>query len=219
MRSRGNVTKWIAILFSTGLIALDACGQTAQGARRQPEMQLPSVHFPTSKNVVEVPFEVESGWIVIPVRVNGSRPLRYVLDSGATGAVHYNSTVVDSLKLKITDTMPGRGAGGDGATFEVPVAEEVKFDIGGIEFSSGRLAIRPSGSGVDGVIGLPVFANLVVEIDWEKQVVRFYEPAKFKYSGSGKVLPLTFDEGGRPYTMASVAVAGGKPIPVKLVVD
>jgi len=112
-----------------------------------------------------------------------------------------------------------RGAGGGGAVFDVKVAENVKFNIGGIELSNGNLSVLSSGRGYDGVIGRPVFATTVVEIDWEKKVVRFYEPAEYKYSGSGTFLPLTFDQGGRPYTTASVTVAGEKAIPVKLVVD
>ena len=193
--------------------------QTAQPPRR--EIPLPTLRFPADRNVVEVPFEVESGLMVIPVSVNGSRPLRYGFDTGASGAIHYNQTVVASLNLNITGKILVRGVGGDGAPSEVPVAEDVTFNIGGIELSGGTLAVRPAGGqswGHDGVIGRPVFANLIVEVDWEKQVIRFYDPARYKYSGSGTVLPLTFDEGGRPYTMASV-MAGEKSIPVKLVVD
>jgi CubicO group peptidase (beta-lactamase class C family) len=205
------------VLAVLGSCYIDAYSQTSQNERR--EMSLPTLRFPAGKNVVEVPFEVESCWMLIPVSVNGSRPLRYVLDSGAAGAVHQNPAIVDSLNLRITGTMQAGGAGGGGATSEVPVAENVNFNIGGIDLPNGNLAIRPSRSGHDGVIGRPIFENLVVEIDWEKQVIRFYEPAKYKYSGSGRVLRLTFDEGGRPYTMASLAAAGEKTIPVKLVVD
>jgi CubicO group peptidase (beta-lactamase class C family) len=205
----------LAVLAS---MSTHAHSQTAQNGRR--EMPRPTLRFPAGKSVVEVPFEVESGWMLIPVSVNGSRPLRYVLDSGSSGVVHTNAAMVESLNLKIAGNMQVRGAGGGGATSEVSVAENVTFDIGGIELSNGSLAIHPSlGSGFDGVIGRPIFANLVVEVDWEKQVIRFYEPAKYKYCGSGTVLPLTFDEGGRPYAMASVTATNEKPIPVKLVVD
>ena len=197
-------------------MGIHAHSQTAQDGRRA--MPLPTLHFPAGKDSIEVPFEVESGWVVIPVSVNGSRPLRFVLDSGAGAAAITNPAIRDSLNLNIVGRMLARGAGGGGAPSEVSVAENVTFNIGGIELANANLAIHASRSGVDGVIGLPIFAKLVVEIDWEKQVVRFYEPDRYKYSGSGKVLPLTFDEGGRPYTMASVTAAE-KTIPVKLVVD
>src|SRR5205085_11694695 len=118
-----------------------------------------------------------------------------------------------------------RGAGGGGARREASLAENVNFNIGGIELRNGGLAVFPSPLGPqamashDGAIGRVVFATLVVEVDWEKKVIRFYEPAKYKYTGTGAILPLTFDEGGRPYTTASVAVAEERSIPVKLVVD
>ncbi len=216
----------VSILFS---IASCTQGQTPQ-TRQQPagiprEMTLPKLKFPGGKSVVEVPFEVEGNWMVIPVNVNGSRPLRYVLDTGGQGASLYNSAIADTLNLKIVGTAQVRGAGNGGAAAQASIAEGVNFNIGGIELSDASMAVRrlPSGSGFmashDGVIGRPVFGNLVVEVDWERKVIRFYEPAKYNYQGKGAILPLTFDEGGRPYTMAAVAVAGDKSVPVKLVVD
>ncbi len=220
MFSRPCFRSFTIILAVLCLTAASIHSQTPQPQRR--EIPFPTLRFPAGKSIVELPFEVDSGLMIIPVSVNGSRPLRYAFDTGASGAIHLNETVVDSLNLKMTGKIQVRGVGGGGAPSEVPVAEEVTFNIGGIELSNGTLAVRPSAGkstwGHDGVIGRPVFANLVVEVDWEKQVVKFYDPAKYKYSGSGTVLPLTFDEGGRPYTMASV-ILGEKSIPVKLVVD
>lgn len=184
------------------------------------EVPLPTMHFPAGKDVVEVPFEVENGWMVIPISVNGSRPLRYVFDTGASGTVGSNPAIVDSLNLKIVGKVQGRGAGGGGAVSEMQLADNVNFSLGGIDLSNGSLALGPAmAPGIDGVIGRAIFANLVVEIDWEKRIISFYEPSKYKYSGSGKILPLTFDDGGRPYTMGSVSLTDEKMIPVKLVVD
>ncbi len=227
MLSRSSLYKLaLAIAFSIGFVPTIVSAQTPQGERRRmPDVRLPSVTFPAGKSVIEIPFEVEGNWMVIPVSVNGSRPLRFVLDSGASGTGFYNEQAAASLNLKITGTMPVRGAGGGGVTSEVAIAENVSFNIGGIEFSDGRLAVRKSSSGslsltgIDGVIGRIVFATLVVEVDWEKRSIKLHDPAKYKYSGKGTVLPLTFDDGGRPYTMANVVLSGDKKVPVKLVVD
>jgi len=187
---------------------------------RRRTFPLPTMKFPAGKQMVEVPFEVDSGLMVIPVSVNGSQPMRYVLDTGASSAVHFDDAVVESLKLKITGEVQVRGAGGGGVPSTASIAEGVTFNIAGIEFTNGYLAVRHSGLGTtSGAIGRDVFANAVVEVDWEKRVLRFYDPAKFQYSGSGVILPLTFDEGGRPYTMAAAAVVGEKTVPVKVVVD
>jgi ketosteroid isomerase-like protein len=216
-----SLTYIVLVLVSGSLFVT---GQTTQIERRpvrqMPGVSLPSVTFPAGKSFIEVPFEVAGNWMVIPASVNGSRPLRFVLDTGAAATVFYNTELADSLDLKITGTMPIRGVGGGGASSQVSIAENVNFNIGGVEFSGGRLALRKSSrSGIDGVIGRIVFATLVVEVDWEKRAIKLYDPAKYKYAGKGTVLPLTFDEGGRPYTMANVVLSGDKKVPVKLVVD
>jgi len=220
MLTKNPFSNLATILAFLCLVVTNTDGQTPQIQRRMPETKLPDVRFPAGANVIEVPFEAEGNHIVIPVSVNGSRPLRFVFDTGAPGAVLNNSAVADSLNLKISGTRQVRGAGGGGAVLEVKVAANVNFNVGGLELSNGNLSVLPRPlRGYDGVIGSPLFATTVVEIDWEQKVIKFYEPAKYKYSGSGSVLPLTFDEGGRPYTTAAVMVAGDKAIPVKLVVD
>ena len=201
--------------------------QISQSGRGTPrEMSLPKLKFPEGKSSVEVPFEISGNWMVIPISINGSRPMRFVLDSGAPGTILQNAEIAASLNLKIVGKMPIRGAGGTAG--EASIAEGVTVNIGGIEQSDGRVVVSPPppSQGMramnrgDGVIGRTVFASLVVEVDWEKQILKFYDPAKFKYSGAGTVVPLTFDENGRPYTMASVAVAADdKLIPIKVVVD
>ncbi len=139
-------------------------GQTPQIQQQMPELSLPTMSFPAGKNVVEMPFEANGNQIVIPVSINGSRPLRFVFDTGLSGVVLYNSTIVDSLNLKITGTMQMRGAGGGGAGFEVKVAENASFNIGGIEFSNGHLSLIPSPRAYDGVIGRPIFATTVSKL-------------------------------------------------------
>ena len=199
--------------------------RTPQPSVRMPEMSLPELKFPVGKTVVEVPFEAQGNWMVIPVSINGSRPLRFVLDTGAQGTSLRNSDMADTLNLEITGTMAVRGAGGGGAGRAASIAEHVTFNIGGIELSNGHLVLSPPSSGPksvathDGVIGRIVFATLVVEVDWERHVLRLSKPASYKYQGSGTIVPLTFDEGGRPYAIASVGIADEKLVPVKLVVD
>lgn len=216
-----NLAVIIALIFCFDSKIVSA--QTLQPERRAPDMRLPELHFPEGKTVVEVPFEIERNLMVIPVSVNGSRPLRFVLDTGAQGTFIGKQEIADSLNLKITGKVGVRGAGGGGAVREASLAEDVNFNIGGIELRNGGLTVFPHGprdaAAHDGVIGRAVYATLVVEVDWEKQVIRFYEPSKYRYTGTGATLPLTFDEGGRPYTTASVAVTEERPIPVKLVVD
>jgi predicted aspartyl protease len=218
--------KLILIFACLSLIWASAKGQTPQGRQRlnPVDIKLPSVSFPAGKSFVEVPFETELNQMIIPVSVNNSRPLRFVFDTGAQGAILFNADAIDTAKLKIVGKVQVRGAGG-GANAEASIAEDVTFNIAGLILSGDRMAIAPPGvrpsmgAPRDGAIGRTVFASLVVEVDWETRTIKFYDPAKYKYSGKGATLPLTFDEGGRPYTMATAVIKDSDPIPVKLVVD
>ena len=133
------------MVFDLGLVSATGTAQTPQVQRQMP-LQLPKLNFPDGKSVVEIPFEVEGNWMVIPVSINGSRPLRFVLDTGAQGTVLQNPEIADSLNLKITGKMAVRGAGGAGAGREASIADNVTFDIGGIELSNGRLVVSPASS-------------------------------------------------------------------------
>jgi predicted aspartyl protease len=218
MRSRLSVFRlpmMVAFLCSLGCVGY---------AQAPPaEIQMPKAAFPAGKSVVEVPFEVERNWVVIPVSINNSRPLRFVLDTGAAGAFLNNAALADQLNLTTSGTTEVRGAGG-GPNPTFSIAKNVTFNIAGVEFRDGTLLVRKPSSGPsmpspsDGVIGRPIFAGLVVELDWVKKVLKLY-PANYRHNGKGAVLPLTFDEGGRPYTTANVVIEGDIAIPVKLVVD
>src|SRR4030095_12483250 len=72
-------------------MGIHAHSQTAQNERRAGH--LPPLHFTDGKDSCEVRVEVESGWRVFPVGVNGSRPLRFVLDSGAGAAAITNPAI------------------------------------------------------------------------------------------------------------------------------
>ncbi|HVG35179.1 MAG TPA: aspartyl protease family protein [Pyrinomonadaceae bacterium] len=224
MHTRNSLSWQALALLLLAVIGPSVYGQGAQGERR---MMMPpekiALRFPAGKSVVEVPFEVDRDLMVIRLSVNNSRPLRFVLDTGAQGTVLNNSSVIDSLRLNIVGTVQVRGSG-SGPMGTASVAEGVSFDIASVKLTGGRLALQPLRPGspfseYDGVIGRVLFENLVVEVDWEKQALRFYDPAKYVYAGTGAILPLTFDEGGRPYATASVVISGEASLPVKVVVD
>ena len=113
-----------------------------------------------------------------------------------------------------------RGVGGGGMASPARLAEGVTFNIGGVDFVERTFCcfFLLRGGDTVGLSAREGVCNLVVEVDWEKQVIRFCEPAKSQYSVPGVVLPLTFDDGDVLHN-AAAAVAGDKAIPVKVVVD
>ena len=151
-----------------------------------------TVTFPEGKDVVEIPFELQRNKILIPVSVNGSEPMPFILDTGAPIAVLMDSELGATLDLNIMGKARIGGAG-EGEAKEVDIASGVTFDVAGIEITGASMAIGIgmdlfSHMGFEGVIGRPLFKNLVVDFDFTNKILRLYPPDKYEYLGQGMEL-------------------------------
>ena len=130
---------------------------------------------------------------MVPVRVNNSEPLSFMLDTGySMTMIHPDS--VEKAKLKPT----GRritivGIAGEE---EAHVYEGALLDVGGASYSPRRIASLPSESGRrrrrDGILGSGFFRRYVVEIDSRAKTLTLHEPKDFQYAGPGEIIPLKF---------------------------
>jgi predicted aspartyl protease len=215
----------LSILISLVVLALTSL-LTASGAQHSEMRTGPSpatVTFPEGKDVVEIPFEFVRDKILIAVRVNGSEPMSFVLDTGAPIAVFMDSELASTLNLNIVGQALVGGVG-EGEASTVPIAGDVMFEFGGIEITGGTMAIGVAEGklpdlGWHGVIGRPVFTNLVADFDFANRILRLYPPEKFTYIGDGTELPLTIAYGSFPYVDTEVSIDGGAAVPATLVID
>ncbi len=180
--------------------------------------------FPAGSDHVTVPFTDHRNHMVIQVSVNGAAPQPAILDTGAHGAVlNGGETTIKALGLKDVQDAEIHGAGGGGAGLKAQLAHDVTFGIGGATLTGNMLAIGegivPTGAAAQLVVGRSIFANFVVQVDWEKMELTLFDPAKFEYAGHGHELPVEFDRHGLPYIRAKVSTADAADVPVKLVVD
>jgi hypothetical protein len=75
----------------------------------------------------------------------------------------------------------------------------------------------PLGRKVSGIIGNDILKQLVLEVDYASQVVNFYEPENYQYSGTGDVVPITIE--GYPFIHARIMFAGSCEIEGKFEID
>ena len=62
--------------------------------------------------LLKIPFDTAARLVIVPVRVDGSRPLRCVLDTGMPeGMFLFDPAVGDELGLEYVATVPVRGTG------------------------------------------------------------------------------------------------------------
>lgn len=173
---------------------------------------------------IRVRVDLAGSTILIPVRVNDSGPLWFILDTGANSCV-LNHKAAEDLRLQPVSEIQGSGAGRGPVPFRSYRSQDVKFRIASALFQcdhvlSVDLSNQPSiiGRRVDGILGSDFIAQFVIEVDYDRRLVWLHDPERFRYRGKGEVLPLTFER-RLPYVEAQIAVPGQLPSRRKLLVD
>jgi predicted aspartyl protease len=179
-----------------------------------------------------LPFELIDGHIIVPVSVNGSEPLRFVLDSGASATVILESSSTKSLPLNMGAAMTVSGVG-TGEDPQAYIIEDTNLTVGSVHLQGLSVVYLPLDSVpffdnldevyFDGVIGAPFFKRLLVEIDYDQQKIVFSEPdtlqTRLDASGDAwQALPLQIIS-GLPYLTTQISTQHDVITTVKLLVD
>lgn len=131
-------------------------------------------------NPAPVPFQPLFQAILAPVRVNGSEPLWFLLD---TGARHTQIDEKRARALKLDR---------HGATIEIGSARAEHIDIRAVDFDD---LDAQAGRHVDGLIGADFLGHFVVEINYAEHMLNFYDPKTYHYVGSETQMPVRVNNG------------------------
>ncbi|WP_298498595.1 aspartyl protease family protein [uncultured Algibacter sp.] len=175
----------------------------------------------------KIRFKLINNLIVIPVEINGVS-LSFLLDTGVSKPIIFNFlNVSDTLKIKDTETIVLRGLGG-GESVEalkssnniLKIGEAVKLNQDLYAIYNSKLNFAPRlGIPVHGIIGLDVFKDLIVEVNYSKGFIKMTAPEKYKYKDCKKCEKLNLEfYNGKPYVNVKVKIKE-KEIPVKLLID
>lgn len=152
------------------------------------------------------------------VNVNGSRPLKFIFDTGASVSA-INSKLLDELKLKIQEQGDATATGGN---ISVGLIKHVSLSVPGAEVTN-QMVVSFSFDEMpcvefDGIIGFDFINQFIVDIDYQRGVMNLYGPRTYTYSGKGQVIPLQL-AGRIPLAVVTVAVDGHKPMASRLEID
>jgi hypothetical protein len=173
---------------------------------------------------VSIPFELVMRHIVLKVKINNSRPLSFVLDTGDKVAI-VDTERAKELGLNLQGQVRVGGAGSEvlsgsfvqGSTWTIPGLEGFSQPVA-MAIPLGKLAAR-FGHDFDGIIGSDFIKQYVIEIDYRVRVIKLHDKNKFSYSGPGESIPIQLDRQGHPLIEAEVTPVGRDPIKGKFVVD
>jgi len=181
--------------------------------------------FASGKSALAIPFELVDSHIFLRVSVNGSPPLSFILDTGASHTI-LSLRNAKSFGMGLQQIGKVEGGIGDEPPDAYLVTDTVSFSLPGVvhsgesvvAFSLDKTHECLDQAVVDGILGMEFFSTFVVEIDYPARLINLHDPHTYKYSGSGKILPLEMDL-RRIFVQAQVKAPGRPPTTARLLVD
>lgn len=199
----------------SGPCSFSGAQNTVSAVQNQPDFRI------TSENgFARVPFELYWDGILLHATVNNSQPILLALDTGA-GINIFNERLFKMLGLK--DEGPATVTGGGGtasgrfvqnATIGLPGAEAYKQLIASAPLD----AMSLMGRDVEGLLGTPFLKNFVVEIDYEKKIVTFYDPKVRSLSAEPDAIAMEGRE-GMPFVRAELTLNDRESVAGEFMVD
>ena len=139
---------------------------------------------------VRLPFEHYYGLIFLSVRVNGSEPMSFVFDTGAS-LTFINDRSVDRLGLKLRGQRRIAGRDGGEGAIDLAFVKGVAIDLGDVRFAPDQVGVTSLASAekflghpMDGILGGDFIRRYVVEIDYAGKALTLYEPKTY-HAGHG----------------------------------
>lgn len=176
--------------------------------------------------VVELSFIRESNLIIVPIKINGEGPYNFILDTGSESGMVFDKWVIGENNLVNARTVPVYAADGNKVT-DLWVANNLSIKFPGVSgVQQSMLVLQENfidienviGVQAHGILGSEIFNRFVVEVDYDKKLLRLYNPKDFRVPRGFKKVPITL-ENFRPFVKATVKQEKKKSAEVKLLID
>lgn len=184
-------------------------------------------HWNRKQKRIEVPFEIHANLIVIPLRLNDSDTLRFLVDTGLGTTLLTDSLVYRQLNLHPLRQIELLGLGDD-KPIMAQVIIDMKLQVGQatalhqnlIYVSNDLLNLSDYvGTKIHGVLGYELFSNAVITIDYSKRRLIMRHAADFRYrKRNGKRFGLEILD-NKPYIRDVIITSKKGSMPSELLLD
>ena len=180
------------------------------------------------KKSITFNFKSSNNLIIIPVAINNSDTLNFILDTGVRYPIITELPFVNKLNLNYLQPISVKGLGeGEQLTAYRSGNNTINLD-GLVAYNQEiHMVINENfqishilGMPVHGLIGFNLFKDYVVKIDYSEHKITLLKPEYFDYKERERdiVLPLSFEQ-GKPFVTTSIVTDKNDEVPVKLLVD
>ncbi len=183
--------------------------------------------FLSVDQISRIPFQADLDHIVITPTINGKSRVRLILDTGMpmAGLILIGRENKGDWGLNFRSEF----AAPDSPQNEEPqpsaMVQGVRLDFPGLELTNLTAIVEPPDGSlgrmlrdVDGIVGLEIFGQFAVTIDYDHHEIILEESANFKVPAGAEELPLIM-RSGFAWITCSAEMATGVVVPLELVVD
>lgn len=125
---------------------------------------------------VEIPMQTDGGMPSIELMVNGQGPFLFGIDTGAQGGARIDSSLVEKLKLKSSGQVQATDGSGRSPqtvdTFKLDTIAIGELRFTGVSAGSRNFKNSPRPLKVDGILGLSLFSEYLVTVDFPAKRLR-----------------------------------------------
>lgn len=178
------------------------------------------------KKKVQIPIEIYNNLIIVPIVLNESLPLKFILDTGVRTAILTQKSFSDILNLVYTRKFTISGIGIEKA-IDAYITNNVSLTLPGVHGRGHALLVLEEdylelrnylGTDVHGILGYELFSRFIVQVDYQRKILTLYSPAAFKKSKNFETLRLTIED-TKPYVTVPITLNGGVTFNAKLLMD
>lgn len=208
----------VLLLLTTSTFPLQTAGFNSSSA-----FTPQSTAVRTASQPITIPFDLVNKHMVLKVKVNNSRPLSFVLDTGDQFAI-IDLDLAKKIGLSLGAEVRVGGAGE--AIKSGAFVKDASFTIAQLPGFSQRVTmalpirmLAPRlGQDFDGIIGSEFIEQFVVEIDYLNHELKLHDKKSFSYDGPGESIGIQLRH-GHPIIEATVTASGKAPVKGKFVLD
>ena len=215
--------KWLHIILLIKVVLL-VCGQEARGQQGSNNLFFAD----HDQKKMTLPFRFINNLSIIPLFINNSDTLFFVLDTGLTTAILTELSLSDSLSLEYSRRVRLSGLG-EGEPIQALHSTGNRFRIHDIVgYNQDMYVLLQNifnlssllGTRVHGIVGYDLFNNFIIEMDYPHRLITLHNPVFYepKYTRNSITFPLEM-QGTKPFITAEIEQEDGSRITVKLLVD
>jgi hypothetical protein len=167
--------------------------------------------FDKQRRSVTIPVHISQNLIIVPVSINNSPPLNFILDSGVNTTILTEPLLAQLLDIESERPAFIMGLGGTGV-IEAGMATGVNISLPGISGNNLKMIILPEGVlsfsqffgfPVHGILGHDLFKEFPIRVNYRQQIVKVFRQTNYRIPRRAAVIPLAI-RNNKPYINVSV---------------